>query len=89
MLLERREIVDRDSASYFALMLLALTCVMAGVHIDWLLLVVGVVLTIMLVALATLERFSVWIIMVLVACLAATFFYFKSRRGGAASDTIA
>ncbi len=88
LLLERREIINRDSASYFALMLLALSCVMAGVHIDWLLLVVGVVLTIMLVAMATLEQFSVWIIMILVVCLAAAFFYLKSKRGGSAGETI-
>jgi hypothetical protein len=30
LLLERREIVNRDSASYFALMMLALTCCLAG-----------------------------------------------------------
>ena len=88
--LERREIINRDSASYFALMLLALSCVMAGVHIDWLLLVVGVVLTIMLLAMATLEQFSVvlWIIMLIVAGLAATFFYIKSKRGGSKVETI-
>lgn len=83
LLLERREVVDRDSASYFALMLLALSCVMAGVHIDWLLLLVGIVLTIMLVAMATLEQFAVWIIMILVVGLAAVFFYIKSKRGDA------
>ena len=88
LLLERREIVNRDSASYFALMMLALSCVMAGVHIDWLLLVVGVVLTIMLVAMATLEQFSVWIIMILVVCLAAAFFYIKSKRAHSAAKAI-
>jgi hypothetical protein len=88
LFLERREIIDRQSASYFALMLLALSCCMAGVHIDWLLLVVGVVLTIMLVAMATLEQFSVWIIMMLVAGLAAAFFYIKSKRGGSEVETI-
>ena len=63
---------------------------MAGVHIDWLLLVVGVVLTIMLVAMATLEQFSVvlWIIMIVVAGLAAAFFYLKSKRGGSEGETI-
>ncbi len=82
-LLERREIIDRQSASYVALMLLALSCCLAGVHIDWLLLVVGVVLTIMLVAMATLEQFSVvlWLIMLAVVGLAAGFFYIKSKHG--------
>ena len=89
LLLERREVVNRQSASYFALMLLALSCFMAGVHIDWLLLVVGVVLAIMLVAMATLEQFSVvlWIIMIAVAGLAAAFFYVKSKRGGSKVET--
>ncbi len=87
LLLERNEIINRESASYFALMLLALSCCMAGVHIDWLLMVVGIVLTIMLVALATLEQFTavLWIFMVLVACLAAAFFYVQSKRGNLAS----
>ena len=90
LLLERREIIDRQSTSYFALMMLALSCCMAGVHIDWLLLVVGVVLTVMLVAMATLEQLSVvlWLIMVAVAGLAAWFFYLKSKRGESESETI-
>ena len=87
LLLERREIVNRASASYFALMLLSLSCCMAGVHIDWMLLVVGVVLTIMLVALATLEQLTavLWIVMVFVVCLAAAFFYVQSKRDGSGS----
>lgn len=80
LLLERREIINRDSASYFAVMLLALTCCLAGVHIDWLLLVVGISLTIMLLSMAMLEQLSAWIIMILVACLAVGFFYLKSKR---------
>ena len=90
LFLERREIINPDSASYMALMLLAVSCVMAGVHIDWLLLVVGVVLTIMLVAMATLEQFTVilWFVMIFVAGLAAAFFYVKSKRGGSETDTI-
>ncbi len=90
LLLERREIINRDSASYFALMLLALSCCMAGVHIDWMLMVVGVVLTIMLVALATLEQLTavLWTIMVFVVCLAAAFFYIQSKRGKLDSESV-
>jgi hypothetical protein len=90
LLLERQEIVDRQSASDFALMLLALTCCLAGVHFDWLLMIMGVVLTVMVVAMATLEQYSVelWIIMILVAIAAAAFFYFKSKRGGSEAATI-
>jgi hypothetical protein len=90
LLLERQEIVDRQSASDFALMLLALTCCLAGIHFDWLLMIMGVVLTVMVVAMATLEQYSVvlWIIMILVAIAAAAFFYFKSKRGGSEAASI-
>jgi hypothetical protein len=83
LMLERREIVNRDSASYFAVMMLALTCCLAGVHVDWLLLVLGVVLIIMSVAMAMLEQYSVvlWLIMTAVAVLGAAFFYFQSKSG--------
>ena len=89
LLLERREIVNRASASYFALMLLSLSCCTAGVHLDWMLMVVGLVLAIMLVALATLEQLTVvvWIVMVFVVCLAAAFFYVQSRRAGSDSKS--
>ena len=82
-MLERREIVNRDSASYFALMMLALTCCLAGVHVDWLLLVLGIVLMIMSVAMAMLEQYSLvlWLIMIVVAGLGAAFFYFQSKSG--------
>ncbi len=88
LLLERREIVNRDSASYFALMLLALTCCLAGVHIDLMLLVVGVVLTVMLVATAVLEQYTfiLWMVVIGVAALAVLFFYFKSRRADAKAE---
>ena len=83
LILERREIVNRDSASYFALMMLALTCCLAGVHVDWLLLVLGIVLIIMAVAMAMLEQYTVvlWLIMIVVAGLGAAFFYFQSKSG--------
>ena len=83
LMLERREVVNRDSASYFALMMLALTCCLAGVHVDWLLLVLGVVLMIMSVAMALVEQYSVvvWLIMIVVAGLGAGFFYFQSKSG--------
>ena len=52
------------------------------VHFDWLLAIMGVVLTVMVVAMATLEQYSVvlWIVMILVAVAAAAFFYFKSKE---------
>ena len=85
LLLERREIIDRETASDFALLLLAFSCCLAGIHFDWLLLIMGVVLTVMLVAMATLEQYAIvlWLIMIVVTISAAAFFYFKSKRGDA------
>jgi len=85
VLLERQEIIARQSSSDFALMLLAFSCCLAGIHFDWLLLIMGVVLTVMLVAMATLTQYSIvlWVVMIGVTTTAAAFFYFKSRRGGA------
>ncbi|TWU45076.1 hypothetical protein Q31b_02470 [Novipirellula aureliae] len=84
--LERKEIISRESSSDFALLLLAFSCCLAGIHFDWLLLIMGVVLTVMLVAMATLEQYTIvlWIVMIVVAAAAAGFFYLKSSRGRAA-----
>lgn len=85
LFLERRQVVDRESASHFALMLLALSCFLAGVHLDWQLLLMGVVLTIMLVSVALLEQDEIvlWVIMIGAAGLAAGFFYVKTREPAA------
>jgi uncharacterized membrane protein YfcA len=81
ILLERKEIINRDSSSDVALMLLALSCCLAGVHFDWMLMIVGVVLTVMVVVLATLEQYTVvvWVVMVLAVIAAAAFYYFKAK----------
>ncbi|TWU42371.1 hypothetical protein Poly41_06680 [Novipirellula artificiosorum] len=84
--LERKEIISRESSSDFALLLLAFSCCLAGIHFDWLLLIMGVVLTVMLVAMATLEQYTIvlWLVMIVVTVAAAAFFYLKSNRGRAA-----
>ena len=83
LLLERREIIDRESASDFALLLLAFSCCLAGLHFDWLLLIMGIVLAVMLVAMSTLEQYTIvlWVIMIAVTIGAAAFFYLRSKRG--------
>ncbi len=81
-LLERREIISREASSDIALLLLAISCCQAGVHFDWLLMTLGIVLTIMVVAMASLEQYTVvlWIVMILVASGAAGIFYLNSKR---------
>ncbi len=88
-LLEREEIISRQAASDVSLLLLALSCCLAGVHFDWLLLIVGIVLTIMIVAMSTLEQYTIllWLIMILVAIGAAALFYFKSKSGGSTIES--
>ena len=90
LLLERKEIVNRDSASYIAIMFLGLGCCLAGVHFDWMLTIVGVVLAVMTVSLATLEQYTVvmWVIMILVAVAAAAYYFFKSKDGDSAIEQI-
>jgi hypothetical protein len=85
LLLERRDYINRQSAADFTLLLLAFSCVLAGVHFDWLLLIMGVVLTVMLVAMATLEEYSVllWLLMITVTIAAASIFYLRSKRADA------
>jgi hypothetical protein len=65
--LERKEIINRDSVSYIALIFLTFGCCRAGVHFDWLLINVGVVLTVMTETLATLKQYTVlaWSVMIL------------------------
>ena len=89
LLLERQEIITRPAASDISLLLLALTCCLAGVHFDWLLFIVGIVLTIMVVAMSTLEQYTLvlWVIMILVTIGAASFFYFKSKTSGSAIES--
>ncbi len=89
MLLERKQIISRDGASYVALMFLALSCCLAGVHFDWLLMIVGIVLTVMTITLATLEQYTVavWVIMILAVVAAATYYFFKSKNSDSAIET--
>ncbi len=82
MLLESREIFTRQAASDFSLLMLALSCCLAGIHFDWPMMIVGVVLTIMAVVMATVQQYSVtlWIIMIAVVVAAAAYFYFRPHE---------
>jgi hypothetical protein len=63
-------------------------CCLAGIHFDWLLLIIGVMVTVVLLAIATLTQYSIesWVVMLRVAVTAAAFCYFKTKRGGAAAS---
>ncbi len=88
--LERQEIISRAASSDIALLLLAISCCLAGVHFDWLLMLVGIFLTVMVIAMATLDQYSIvlWVIMIVMAIGAVAFFYFKSNSGASAAKSI-
>lgn len=79
--LEGLEAISRDAASVSALLLLALSCLTAGIHLDVLFLPLGLVLTAMAVALMVLQESLVllWVAVLLVAVLAVAVFYFGGR----------
>jgi len=83
ILLERTDTISRESASDCSLILLALTCFLAGVHFDGMFLILGVVLAIMVVALGTAQQYAflLWVIMIPVAAAGAGVFYLKVRKG--------
>ncbi len=78
--LERTDIMDRSAAADAALLLLALTCVLAGIHFEWMFLVIGTVLALMVVVVAKTEQFEMWLIMVPTALAAAGLFFWRWRR---------
>ena len=77
--------LDNENTGLVILLLLALTVFASGVHVEWRLCVVGVLLGLALIMATYLEEF-IWLIMILMA-LAAVFIYFvakysSTRSGG-------
>jgi hypothetical protein len=85
LFLEHRALINRQITSQVALLLLALGCCLAGIHFDWLLLVMGIALTGMVVAVVSLEQYSgvMWLVVCLIAAAAAGFVYLRSKRASA------
>ena len=82
-LLEKTDIVSRQAASELSVILLSLVCYLAGVHFQWMFMLIGLVVGIMAITLAYLEQYMVigWIIVIPTA-LAATWLFLKFRRHG-------
>lgn len=77
---ERTELINSVAASNVALLVLALACFLAGVHFDWMFLLLGIVLTIMAVSIGYLEKYLVWLIMLPVILLAIWVFLLLRKR---------
>jgi hypothetical protein len=74
---EAAEIADRGTASDYALLVLALSTFLAGVHFDWPLMLLGAILAVIAIALGELDQLSVFAIVLPLAALAI---WLVSRR---------
>lgn len=70
LLFEATGIADRGPASDFSLLILALSCFLAGVHFNWTFMVLGGVLAVIAVALGYLDQLSVFALILPVAAVA-------------------
>lgn len=70
LLFEAQRITDRGPASDFSLLILALSCYLAGVYYSWLFLLLGGVLAVIAVGLGFLDQLSVFALAVPAAALA-------------------
>ncbi len=77
-LLEKTDIMSREAVSDVSVIILALACYLAGVHFQWMFLLIGIFVGIMAMTLAYAEQYIVWLIMIPTA-VAATWLYVKFR----------
>lgn len=70
LLFEGVDVTSRGAASDFSLLILALSCYLAGVHFYWIFLLLGVVLAVIAVGLGYLDQLSVFVVVLPVAALA-------------------
>ena len=79
--LEQAGRLNREDAGLVSLLLLTVSTLLAGVHFDWRLFVVGVLLGITTACVSIVEEF-VWWILIVAAIVAAGVVYFWPRRRG-------
>jgi hypothetical protein len=77
-LLEKTDIMSREAVSDVSVIILALSCYLAGVHLQWMFLLLGIFVGIMAITLAYTEQYIIWLIMIPVA-VGATWLYVKLR----------
>lgn len=81
-LLERNDILSRDAASNVSMVILALSSYLAGLHFERMFLLIGIVLAIMAVVGAFVEQYTLWL-MVVPSALIAAWLSFKGRHSHA------
>jgi len=82
-MLQRTGRMENEAAGLTALVVIALASFLAGVHSDWRLMVLGVVLGITVVGFAILETIFIWLVVAAIAALAIAGIVFYLRRSRA------
>ena len=72
-------ITDRGPASDYSLLILALSCYLAGVHFDWTCMLLGVILAVIAVAVGFLDQLSVIFMVVLPVAAIAVWIVYRRK----------
>jgi hypothetical protein len=75
LLFEATGITNRGPASVYSLLVLALSCYLAGVHFDWTFMLLGVILAVIAVALGYLDQLSIFMVLLPLAAVAVVVVY--------------
>jgi hypothetical protein len=73
--LEQNDILDRNAASDISLVVLALASYLAGLHLERLFVLIGIILAIMAVTGAFVEQYTLWLTLVPITLIAAWGFF--------------
>jgi len=77
--LKGHEILSRDAASNVSIVILALSCYLAGLHFERMFVLLGIILAVIAVVGAFVEQYTLWLILVPTSLIAAWLFL-KSRH---------
>jgi len=75
LLFESSGVSDRGPAADYSLLVLALSCYLAGVHFDWTFMLLGGILAVIAVGLGYLDQFSIYLVTIPLALLAIWIVY--------------
>jgi hypothetical protein len=82
LLFESSGVSDRGPAADYSLLVLALSCYLAGVHFDWTFMLLGGILAVIAVGLGYLDQFSIYLVTIPLALL-ATWIVYKRNSASA------
>ncbi len=82
LLFESAGVSDRGPAADYSLLVLALSCYLAGVHFDWTFMLLGGMLAVIAVGLGYLDQFSIYLVTIPLALLATWIVYKRNLASG-------